>query len=66
MIVKNLVGHMRSRKTSFLTEDGEKEWRHRDEEFKAAFTSKIQLQGAWQKGWGLFKVIKILFISDLE
>ena len=57
---------MHSRWTNFLTEDGEKEWRHRDEEFKAAFTSKIQLQGAWQKGWGLFKVIKILFISDLE
>ena len=30
IIVKHLVGNMHSRWTNFLTEDGEKEWRHRD------------------------------------
>ena len=33
MIVKHLNGNMLSRWTDFLTSDGEKEWRKRDEEF---------------------------------
>ncbi len=32
-IVKHLHGNMLSRWTEFLTSDGEKEWRKRDEEF---------------------------------
>jgi Protein of unknown function (DUF1572) len=33
-IVKHLWGNMLSRWTDFLTTDGEKEWRKRDEEFE--------------------------------
>ena len=33
MIVQHLHGNMMSRFTHFLTEDGEKPWRKRDEEF---------------------------------
>ena len=33
-IVKHLCGNMLSRWTDFLTTDGEKEWRKRDEEFE--------------------------------
>ena len=32
-IIKHLHGNMLSRWTNFLTTDGEKEWRNRDEEF---------------------------------
>ncbi|MGB3585385.1 MAG: DUF1572 family protein, partial [Tunicatimonas sp.] len=33
VIVNHLAGNMLSRWTDFLTTDGEKEWRNRDEEF---------------------------------
>jgi hypothetical protein len=33
VIVKHLAGNMLSRWSNFLTEDGEKSWRNRDEEF---------------------------------
>ena len=33
-IVKHIHGNMMSRWTDFLTTDGEKEWRKRDEEFE--------------------------------
>ncbi len=34
VILQHLHGNMMSRWTHFLTEDGEKEWRRRDEEFE--------------------------------
>ncbi|MDP4826650.1 MAG: DUF1572 domain-containing protein, partial [Flavobacteriales bacterium] len=34
IIVKHLWGNMMSRWTDFLSSDGEKEWRKRDEEFE--------------------------------
>jgi len=33
LVVKHLAGNLRSRWTDFLTADGEKPWRNRDEEF---------------------------------
>ena len=51
IIVKHIVGNMLSRWTSFLTEDGEKEWRKRDQEFEDTFNSKDDLIKAWNKGW---------------
>lgn len=49
--VKHIVGNMLSRFTNFLTEDGEKSWRHRDTEFEDAYTSKAAMLNAWEKGW---------------
>jgi len=67
IITKHLVGNMLSRWTNFLTEDGEKEWRHRDLEFENTFTSKKDLLLAWSKGWNcLFDAIKPLSENDLE
>jgi len=40
ILVKHLAGNMLSRWTNFLTEDGEKDWRNRDNEFKNSFTVK--------------------------
>ena len=61
IITKHIVGNMLSRWTNFLTEDGEKEWRHRDSEFEDTYQSKAEMIEAWEKGWQcLFYAIKPL------
>ena len=67
IIVKHVVGNMLSRWTNFLIEDGEKEWRHRDDEFVSDFNSKEEIIAAWENGWFcLFKAIKSLKLENLE
>jgi len=67
IIVKHIVGNMLSRWTNFLTEDGEKEWRHRDAEFEDSYTTKDEMILAWEKGWQcLFDAITPLTETDLE
>ncbi|MFS4481704.1 DinB family protein [Hyunsoonleella sp. 2307UL5-6] len=67
IIVKHLVGNMLSRWTNFLTEDGEKEWRHRDQEFIDSYTSKDDLIDNWNEGWQcLFDAVTPLKENDLE
>ncbi|WP_243471830.1 DUF1572 family protein [Winogradskyella sp. MH6] len=67
IIVKHIVGNMLSRWTNFLTEDGEKEWRMRDEEFMDSFHTKEELLSTWNKGWDcLFNAIKPLKTEDLD
>ncbi len=52
IIIRHLTGNMISRWTDFLTTDGEKEWRNRDEEFEEVFyTDKDDLMDRWEKGW---------------
>lgn len=50
-IVKHLHGNMKSRWTDFLTSDGEKPDRNRDQEFESAVLSKQQVIELWQQGW---------------
>jgi len=67
IIVKHLAGNMRSRWTNFLTEDGEKKWRNRDDEFINTFNSKEEVIAAWESGWFcLFNAIKPLNENQLE
>ncbi len=40
IIVKHLHGNMLSRWTDFLTTDGEKEWRDRDDEFELTIKNR--------------------------
>lgn len=54
VIVQHMTGNMLSRWTNFLTEDGEKEWRQRDDEFEIHSYSRQQILDTWQKGWGCF------------
>lgn len=54
VIIQHTAGNMLSRWTNFLTEDGEKEWRQRDEEFAVHDYSKQQLLALWEKGWNCF------------
>ena len=51
VIVKHIAGNMLSRWTNFLTEDGEKSWRNRDEEFVNTFKTKTEVLDYWEKGW---------------
>jgi hypothetical protein len=54
VIIQHLSGNMLSRWTNFLTEDGEKESRDRDDEFEIHSYSKKDLIGMWDKGWNCF------------
>lgn len=54
VIVKHLSGNMLSRWTDFLTTDGEKEWRNRDDEFEDTIKTKEELVAFWNRGWDCF------------
>jgi hypothetical protein len=52
LIVKHLAGNLRSRFTDFLTTDGEKPDRNRDDEFEMPeVLSRDQLFERWNGGW---------------
>jgi len=56
VLVKHMAGNMRSRWTDFLTTDGEKPDRNRDQEFEVAMgTTRKEALSTWEAGW------KILF-----
>jgi hypothetical protein len=66
-IVKHLSGNMISRWTDFLTTDGEKEWRNRDNEFENDLKTRAEVIALWDKGWDrLFKTLDELKANDLE
>ncbi|NMM51056.1 DUF1572 family protein [Paenibacillus aquistagni] len=54
VIVKHMSGNMISRWTNFLTTDGEKPDRHRDDEFAATLSSKEEMLQVWEHGWSVF------------
>ena len=67
IIVKHMWGNMLSRWTDFLTTDGEKEWRQRDAEFENDWTTREQLEKAWEEGWDcLFNALDSITDNDLE
>jgi uncharacterized damage-inducible protein DinB len=47
----HLSGNLKSRFTEFLTSDGEKPWRHREEEFAVRSVTKPELLEKWEDGW---------------
>jgi len=66
IIVKHMVGNMRSRWTDFLTSDGEKPNRNRDSEFVDPPSDGKSLMDAWEHGWELvFAAIEPLTDADL-
>ncbi len=66
-IVKHLTGNMLSRWTDFLSSDGEKEWRMRDNEFVNDLTDRATLINTWNRGWDcLFSAINSLSEADLQ
>jgi proteasome lid subunit RPN8/RPN11/uncharacterized damage-inducible protein DinB len=51
VICWHVSGNLKSRFTDFLTSDGEKPWRKRDEEFDAREVSRADLLAKWEDGW---------------
>lgn len=52
IIIKHLAGNMCSRFTDFLTTDGEKPERHRDQEFEMINTpTRADVMRSWEAGW---------------
>jgi hypothetical protein len=67
IIIQHIAGNMLSRWTNFLTEDGEKQWRQRDDEFEVHSCSKEQLMEIWEKGWNcFFSALELLSEEDLK
>ncbi len=68
IIVKHVAGNLRSRFTDFLTSDGEKADRNRDQEFLLTpQTTRMELLDFWDRGWGLFfDAINSLEPEDLD
>lgn len=66
-IVKHLWGNMLSRWTHFLTTDGEKEWRKRDEEFENDIRTREELLMKWNEGWAcLFNALNSISDEDFQ
>ena len=53
VIMKHVSGNLKSRWTDFLTTDGEKPWRNRDEEFVDYFTTQEEAIEFWEAGWSV-------------
>jgi hypothetical protein len=67
VMVKHMAGNMRSRFTDFLSSDGEKPDRKRDQEFVVhEHATRAELLHAWEQHWELvFETINSLQPEDL-
>jgi Protein of unknown function (DUF1572) len=67
MLIKHLAGNMRSRFTDFLTTDGEKPDRFRDQEFIVdTSTGREEVMGWWDQGWTyVFATVEELRPEDI-
>lgn len=66
VIVKHIAGNLISRWTDFLTADGEKPWRNRDDEFVDSLGSRADILQLWESGWAcLLSTLKRLKSEDL-
>ena len=63
----HVSGNLRSRFTDFLTADGEKPWRKRDEEFEPRGVTREELLEKWEQGWAaLGRALAELRAEDLS
>jgi hypothetical protein len=67
ILVWHIGGNLRSRFTDFLTADGEKPWRKRDEEFTGRTVTRDELLAKWNGGWeALFGALEPLTDDHLQ
>jgi hypothetical protein len=68
LLVKHLAGNMRSRFTDFLTSDGEKPDRNRDQEFESdPAATRADVLARWEAGWQcVFSTLDSLRPEDVE
>lgn len=65
VIMKHVAGNLTSRWTSFLTSDGEKTDRNRDDEFVDEFGSRADVLDCWERGWAcLMTTLTALTAAD--
>jgi hypothetical protein len=57
VVAWHIAGNLSSRFTDFLTTDGEKPWRNREDEFAPRTPTRRELSDHWEQGW------KVLFGS---
>ena len=66
VICWHIAGNLKSRFSGFLTSDGEKPWRQREEEFRARTVSRAELLEKWGDGWkALLDALSELTDDDL-
>ena len=67
ILVKHMAGNMRSRFTDFLTTDGEKPDRFRDQEFELSpGTTRADVMKWWEEGWSrVFATLESLKPEDV-
>jgi hypothetical protein len=53
IICWHVSGNLKSRFTDFLTTDGEKSWRQREEEFSPRAVTRAELIEKWNDGWNV-------------
>ena len=67
VVMRHVAGNLTSRWTDFLTTDGEKPGRSRDDEFVDTFRSRAELLAAWERGWACLRTtLQGLRREDLE
>lgn len=67
VIMKHITGNQISRWTKFRSEDGEKEWRNRENEFIDDFENDSDLLAYWEKGWStLFEGLNSIQKDELQ
>lgn len=67
ILMHHLAGNMRSRWVNFLTSDGEKPDRMRDQEFEDPGQTREELLAEWEYGWQcVFDALSPLADADLQ
>lgn len=67
VIMRHMAGNMRSRWIDFLTTDGEKPTRMRDQEFEDPKQTRAELMAEWEHGWQcVFTALAPLTDADLQ
>lgn len=67
IVVKHMAGNLRSRFTDFLTKDGEKPDRNRDQEFEVGGADRAEFLTAWEQSWkAVFDTVDALKPEDVE
>lgn len=67
VIMRHMAGNMRSRWVDFMTSDGEKPSRMRDQEFEDPAQTRAELMAEWEHGWQcVFTALTPLTDADLQ
>ena len=66
LVMKHVAGNLKSRWTDFLTSDGEKADRGRDDEFEELGETRAAIVQSWEEAWRLtFGALESVAASDL-